>query len=46
MRTDQEMYQIVLEFAKNDERIMIICMEGSRTNINVPKGGFQNYDML
>ena len=45
MRTEQEMMQLILSFAENDERIRVIGMEGSRTNVNVPKDDFQDYDI-
>ena len=45
MRTEKEMYDLFLNFAKNDERIRIVGMEGSRTNINIPKDDFQDYDI-
>lgn len=45
MRSEHVMFQTILDFAKNDERIRIVSMEGSRTNINVPKDDFQDYDI-
>ena len=45
MRSEQEMYDLILAFAKNDERIRIVTLEGSRTNINIPKDNFQDYDI-
>ncbi|NMA84895.1 MAG: aminoglycoside 6-adenylyltransferase [Epulopiscium sp.] len=45
MRTEEEMMEMILSFAKKDERIRIVGMEGSRTNINVPKDKFQDYDI-
>ena len=30
MRTEKEMMDIILNFAKNDERIRVVIMEGSR----------------
>ena len=37
MRTENEMYDLILEVAKNDARIKAVYMNGSRTNENVPK---------
>jgi aminoglycoside 6-adenylyltransferase len=34
-----------MDYAKNDERIRIVGMEGSRTNTNIPKDDFQDYDI-
>ncbi|MCL2773270.1 MAG: aminoglycoside 6-adenylyltransferase [Oscillospiraceae bacterium] len=45
MRSEKEMFDLLLNFAKNDERIRAVGMEGSRTNINVPKDDFQDYDI-
>ncbi|MCL2637978.1 MAG: aminoglycoside 6-adenylyltransferase [Oscillospiraceae bacterium] len=45
MRTEKEMFDLFLNIAKVDERIRVVGMEGSRTNINVPKDDFQDYDM-
>lgn len=45
MRTEQEMFSLILGFAQSDERIRVVGMEGSRTNINIPKDSFQDYDI-
>lgn len=45
MRSEKEMFALILDFAKDDERIRVVGMEGSRTNINVPKDDFQDYDI-
>lgn len=45
MRTEQEMMDIILSFADKDKRIRIVGMEGSRTNKNIPKDDFQDYDI-
>jgi len=34
MRTEQEMFNLILNIAKNDERIRAVYMNGSRTNPN------------
>lgn len=39
------MMEIILSIAKKDERIRIVTLEGSRTNKNVPKDKFQDYDI-
>lgn len=41
MRTEKEMYDLILDIAKNDERIRAIYLNGSRTNPNVPKDIFK-----
>ena len=46
MRTEKEMYDLILDIAKNDERIRAIYLNGSRTNPNVLKDIFQDYDVV
>lgn len=46
MRTEQEMYDLILKTAREDERIRAVYMNGSRTNPNVPKDIFQDYDVV
>lgn len=46
MRDESTMYQLFMDIAKADERIMAVYMNGSRTNVNVPKDIFQDYDMV
>lgn len=46
MRTEAEMYRLILEKARADERIRAVYMNGSRTNPNVPKDIFQDYDVV
>lgn len=45
MRTEQEIMDTILSVAKSDDRIRIVTLEGSRTNINIPKDEFQDYDI-
>jgi len=45
MRTEREMMSLFMRFAENDARIRVVGMEGSRTNVNVPKDDFQDYDI-
>ncbi|GIO25899.1 aminoglycoside 6-adenylyltransferase [Ornithinibacillus bavariensis] len=46
MRTEKEMLDLILDVAKNDERIRAVYMNGSRTNPNVPKDIFQDFDIV
>ncbi|KOF56614.1 MULTISPECIES: aminoglycoside 6-adenylyltransferase [Clostridium] len=46
MRTEQEMFNLILNAAKNDERIRAVFIEGSRTNPNAIKDIFQDYDIV
>ncbi|WP_373755037.1 aminoglycoside 6-adenylyltransferase, partial [Jeotgalibaca porci] len=41
----QEIMDTILSVAKSDDRIRIVTLEGSRTNINIPKDEFQDYDI-
>ena len=45
MRTEKEIYDLVLNFAFQDERIRIVTLEGYRTNVNIPKDNLQDYDI-
>ncbi|MDR3248223.1 MAG: aminoglycoside 6-adenylyltransferase, partial [Treponema sp.] len=45
MRSEQEMMNMILQFARNDERVRVVTMEGSRMNKNAPKDKFQDYDI-
>ncbi|KGX84201.1 hypothetical protein N784_14515 [Pontibacillus litoralis JSM 072002] len=46
MRNEQEMVDLIINTAKEDERIRAVYMNGSRTNPNVPKDIFQDYDIV
>jgi aminoglycoside 6-adenylyltransferase len=37
--------KLILDVAKNDERIRLVTLEGSRANKNVPRDKFQDYDI-
>ncbi|WP_010270625.1 aminoglycoside 6-adenylyltransferase [Paenibacillus senegalensis] len=45
MRSEQEMMDLLLGFARGDERIRLVTLEGSRTNPNIPPDSFQDYDI-
>lgn len=45
MRTEEEMFRQILDFARSDERIRLVGMEGSRTNPHVPKDIYRDYDI-
>ncbi|RPF50382.1 aminoglycoside 6-adenylyltransferase [Aquisalibacillus elongatus] len=46
MKNEQEMMSLIKSFASDDERIRAVYMNGSRTNPNVPKDMFQDYDIV
>lgn len=46
MRSEKQMFELILGVAKKDERIRAVYMNGSRTNPNVQKDIFQDYDIV
>lgn len=46
MRTEQEMFDLIIGTAQRDERIRAVYMNGSRTNKNVKTDIFQDYDIV
>jgi len=44
MRSRQEMMDLGMQFAHNNEQIRIFTLEGSLTNVNIPPDEFQDYD--
>jgi aminoglycoside 6-adenylyltransferase len=46
MRTEQEMFSLILNIAKADNKIRAVYMNGSRVNPNVEKDKHQDYDIV
>lgn len=46
MRSELEMISLIVNTAKEDDRIKAVYMNGSRTNLNVPKDKYQDYDIV
>ena len=46
MRTEQEMLDLILETAREGERIRAVVMNGSRANPNAPHDRFQDFDIV
>jgi len=46
MRTEQEMFDLILQTARDDERIRAVILEGSRADPNAPKDILQDYDIV
>lgn len=46
MRTEKQMYDLILGIAEKDERIRAVILNGSRTNPNVKKDIFQDFDIV
>lgn len=45
-RTEDEMLALILGFARADDRIRAVVMNGSRVNPNAEKDIFQDYDIV
>lgn len=46
MRSEKEMFELILNFATSHEDIRAVIMNGSRVNPNVKKDPFQDYDIV
>jgi aminoglycoside 6-adenylyltransferase len=46
MRTEGQMFDLILDTAKADERIRAVIMNGSRANPNAPRDCFQDFDIV
>lgn len=46
MRSEKEMFDLILGFAKDDPRVRAVYMNGSRTNRMAPKDGYRDYDIV
>jgi aminoglycoside 6-adenylyltransferase len=46
MRSEQEMLELILSTARQDERVRAVIMNGSRANPNAQRDFFQDYDIV
>ena len=46
MRSEQEMLELIVSIAENDDRIRAVIMNGSRTNPNARRDIFQDFDIV
>src|SRR5690606_585470 len=46
MRTEKEMFDLILGFARKDDRVRIVAMNGSRANPNVQPNKYQDFDIV
>lgn len=46
MRSEREMLDLIINTARNDDRVRAVIMNGSRVNPNAPKDFFQDYDVV
>jgi aminoglycoside 6-adenylyltransferase len=45
MRSEQEMFDLIINTARNDERIRAVMLNGSRVNPSAPRDIFQDFDI-
>ena len=45
MRSEEDIFALLLGFAKSEERIRLVSLEGSRTNPAIPDDEFKDYDV-
>ncbi len=46
MRSEQQMFDLILDTARADERIRAVILNGSRANPNAPRDPFQDFDIV
>ena len=46
MRSEQDMFELIVDTARGDERIRAVILNGSRANPNAPRDIFQDYDVV
>ena len=46
MRTERQMFDLILDTARKDDRIRAVIMNGSRANPNAPRDIFQDFDIV
>lgn len=46
MRSEQQMFNLILDTARSDKRIRAVVMNGSRANPNAPRDPFQDFDIV
>lgn len=46
MRSEREMYELILDTARQDDRIRAVVLNGSRANPNAPGDVFQDFDVV
>ncbi len=46
MRTEKQMIDIILNYAKENEHVRAVYMNGSRANPNIEKDKYQDFDIV
>ena len=46
MRSSEEMFDLILSYAKTEDRVRAVVLNGSRANPNAPKDQYQDFDII
>ena len=46
MRSESEMFELILRFAREDEDVRVVVLNGSRANASVKKDPSQDFDVV
>ncbi len=46
MRSEKEMYALILQYAESDDRVRAVFLNGSRANPNVRRDKYQDFDII
>src|SRR5918911_2741853 len=46
MRSEQEMLELIISMAKDDQRVRAVILNGSRANPQAPRDIFQDFDVV
>lgn len=46
MRSDEEMMGVILDTAREDDRVLAVYLKGSRTNPNAPADRYRDFDIM
>lgn len=46
MRSEKEMFDLILDYARKDDRIRVVAMNGSRANPNIQADKYQDFDIV
>ncbi|MCB0667404.1 MAG: aminoglycoside 6-adenylyltransferase, partial [Saprospiraceae bacterium] len=46
MRSEEQIFELIISVANGDENIRAVMLTGSRANQNIKKDGFQDFDVI
>jgi aminoglycoside 6-adenylyltransferase len=46
MRSEEEMYALIQDFALKDPRVRLVLLSGSRANLDAPRDDLQDFDVV